>query len=242
MWWHPRRIVALTIALPAFLVLSACKPDDTPFRAENDALKKQLARQESLVSSLQDGNKVMQQQIDLLNQEMRDAKKAAESAKAEAKTAAEQLEHQLVQARKLTADIKKTAIEQAAQNILIDQKGAQFEDLPRPLTVVTKTVEEALVRNGYHVRVSIKADQKAVIVTERKVSNPVSLEVAGFRNQYVIAVQAQPLNVTRLSVKADFEKLAQGGRILSVSPEETAEIERRLIGEVNKALAAASKT
>lgn len=242
MWWHPRRIVALTIALPAFLVLSACKPDDTPFRAENDALKKQLARQESLVSSLQDGNKVMQQQIDLLNQEMRDAKKAAESAKAEAKTAAEQLEHQLVQARKLTADIKKTAIEQAAQNILIDQKGAQFEDLPRPLTAVTKTVEEALVRNGYHVRVSIKADQKAVIVTERKVSNPVSLEVAGFRNQYVIAVQAQPLNVTRLSVKADFEKLAQGGRILSVSPEETAEIERRLIGEVSKALAAASKT
>lgn len=242
MWWHPRRLVALTIALPAFLVLSACKPDDTPFRAENDALKKQLARQESLVSSLQDGNKVMQQQIDLLNQEMRDAKKAAESAKAEAKAAAEQLEHQLVQARKLTADIKKTAIEQAAQNILIDQKGAQFEDLPRPLTAVTKTVEEALVRNGYHVRVSIKADQKAVIVTERKVSNPVSLEVAGFRNQYVIALQAQPLNVTRLSVKAEFEKLAQGGRILSVSPEETAEIERRLIGEVSKALAAASKT
>ena len=242
MWWHPRRIVALTIALPAFLVLAACKPDDTPFRAENDALKKQLARQESLVSSLQDGNKVMQQQIDLLNQEMRDAKKAAESAKAEAKTAAEQLEYQLVQARKLTADIKKTAIEQAAQNILIDQKGAQFEDLPRSLTVVTKTVEEALVRNGYHVRVSIKADQKAVIVTERKVSNPVSLEVAGFRNQYVIAVQARPLNVTRLSVKAEFEKLAQGGRILSVSPEETAEIERRLIGEVSKALAAASKT
>jgi hypothetical protein len=242
MWWHPRRIVALTIALPAFLVLSACKPDDSPFRAENDALKKQLARQESLVSSLQDGNKVMQQQIDLLNQEMRDAKKAAESSKAEAKAAAEQLEHQLVQARKLTADIKKTAIEQAAQNILIDQKGAQFEDLPRPLTAVTKTVEEALVRNGYHVRVSIKADQKAVIVTERKVSNPVSLEVAGFRNQYVIALQAQPLNVTRLSVKAEFEKLAQGGRILSVSPEETAEIERRLIGEVSKALAAASKT
>jgi hypothetical protein len=43
-------------------------------------------------------------------------------------------------------------------------------------------------------------------------------------------------------VKAEFEKLAQGGRILSVSPEETAEIERRLIGEVSKALAAPSKT
>jgi len=27
-----------------------------------------------------------------------------------------------------------------------------------------------------------------VFVTERKVSNPVSLEVAGFRNQYVVSV------------------------------------------------------
>ena len=242
MWQCPCRFIALLPVLPALLVLAGCKPDDTPFRAENDALKKQVTRQESLVSSLQDGNKVMQQQIDLLNQEIRDAKRAAESAKAEAKSAADQLENQLVQARKLTADIKKTAIEQAAQNIHIEQKGAQFEDLPRPLNAVTKTVEEALARNGYQVRVSIKADHKAVIVTDRKVSNPVSLEVAGFRNQYVIAVQAQPLNVTRLSVKAEFEKLAQGGRILSVSAEETAEIERRLIGEVSKALAAPSKT
>jgi len=242
MWRSARTFTAVVTVLPVLLVLPACKPDDSPFRAENDALKKQLTRQESLVTSLQDGNKVMQQQIDLLNQEIRDAKKTAESAKAEAKSAADQLENQLVQARKLTADIKKTALEQAAQNIHIEQKGAQYEDLPRPLSAVTKTVEEALARNGYQVKVSIKADQKAVIVTDRKVSNPVSLEVAGFRNQYVIAVQAQPTNVTRLSVKAEFEKLAQGGRILSVSAEETAEIERRLIGEVSKALAAPAKT
>ena len=91
-------------------------------------------------------------------------------------------------------------------------------------------------------RVNIKTDQKAVYVTDRKVSNPTSLEVSGFRNQYVIAIQALPANVTRLVVKADFEKLAQGGKILSVSAEEIAEIERRLIAEVNKALAASSKT
>lgn len=240
--WCCERLFILLILMTVLAALSGCKPDESPFRAENDLLKKQLARQESLVTSLQDGNKVMQQQIDLLNQEIRDAKKAAEGAKAEAKAAADQLDHQLIQARKLTADIKKTAIEQASQNIRIEQKNAQFEDLPRPLNAVTKTVEEALARNGYQVKVSIKADQKAVFVTDRKVSNPVSLEVAGFRNQYVIAIQAQPLNVTRLSVKAEFEKLAQGGRILSVSPEETAEIERRLIGEVSKALAAPSKT
>lgn len=242
MWCCRHRSILLPLVLTTFLPLSGCKPDESPFRAENDLLKKQLARQESLVTSLQDGNKVMQQQIDLLNQEIRDAKKAAESARAEAKDAAEQLDKQLIQARKLTADIKKTAVEQAAQSIQLEQKGAQFEDLPRPLNAVTKTVEEALARNGYQVKVSIKADQKAVIVTDRKVSNPASLEVAGFRNQYVIAVQAQPLNVARLSVKAEFEKLAQGGRILSVSAEETAEIERRLIGEVSKALSAPSKT
>jgi hypothetical protein len=42
-------------------------------------------------------------------------------------------------------------------------------------------------------------------------------------------------------VKAEFEKLAQGGRILSVSTEETAEIERRLIGEISKALSSPGK-
>jgi F0F1-type ATP synthase membrane subunit b/b' len=230
------------LSVTAVLALVSCKPDDSPFKAENETLRKQLSKQESLVTSLQDGNKVMQQQIDLLNQEIRDAKKAAESAKGEARAAAEQLESQLIQARKLTADIKRTAIEQAAQSIRIESKGAQAEDIPRPLSTVAKTVEEALARNGYQVKVSITADQKAVFVTERKVSNPASLEVAGFRNQYVVSLQAQPSNVTRLSVKADFEKLAQGGRILSVSAEETAEIERRFIGEVSKALAASSKT
>ncbi|HEU4683656.1 MAG TPA: hypothetical protein VFS39_04065 [Nitrospira sp.] len=231
------------LVISGFLLtlLSGCKPDESPFKSENETLRKQLSKQESLVTSLQDGNKVMQQQIDLLNQEIRDAKKAAETAKAEAKAAAEQLETQLIQARKLTADIKKTAIEQAAQSIQVETKNAQAEDLPRPLSLVAKSVEEALSRNGYQIKVSIKSDQKAVYVTERKISNPVSLEVAGFRNQYVVSLQSQPANVTRLSVKADFEKLAQGGRILSVSPEETAEIERRLIGEISKALAAPSK-
>jgi hypothetical protein len=238
----PRIFETAPVLLVIVVLLFGCKPDESPFKAENDTLRKQLTRQESLVTSLQDGNKVMQQQIDLLNQEIRDAKKAADSAKAEAKSSAEQLETQLIQARKLTADIKKTAIEQAAQSIHIDTKGAQAEDLPRPLSTVAKTVEDAFSRNGYQIKVSIKTDQKAVYVTERKVSNPVSLEVAGFRNQYVVSLQSQPTSVTRLSVKADFEKLAQGGRILSVSPEETAEIERRLIGEVSKALSAPSKT
>jgi len=229
-------------AIALCLSVSSCKPDDSPFKAENESLRKQLAKQESVVTSLQDGNKVMQQQIDLLNQELRDAKKSAESAKADAKASADNLAIQAAQAKKLSADVQKTAAAQAAQNILVEEKGAQTDDIPRPLSSVAKMAEEALSRNGYHLKVSIKTDQKAVYVTERKVSPPASIEVAGSRNQYVLSLHALPSNVTRLSIKADFEKLAQGGRILSVSAEEIAEIERSLIREINKALAASSKT
>ncbi len=232
-----------TVLCAGLLVLAAgCKPDESPFKAENDTLRKQLTKQESVVTSLQDGNKVMQQQIDLLNQELRDAKKAVDSTKAEAKSAAETLEAQLNQAKRLTVEAQKTAAAQASQSIRIDEKNAQADDIPRPFATVAKVVEEALGRNGYQLRVSIKTDHKAVYVTDRKVSNPTSLEVAGFRNQYVISIHALPSNVTRLVVKADFEKLAQGGKILSVSAEEMTEIERRLIAEINKALAASNRT
>ena len=232
----------IVVCAGLLLLATGCKQDESPFKTENDTLRKQLAKQESVVISLQDGNKVMQQQIDLLNQELRDAKKAVESTKTEAKAALDSMESQLNQAKRLTVEAQKTAAAQAAQSIHVEGKGAQADDIPRPLATVAKVVEEALGRNGYQLRVSIKTDQKAVYVTDRKVSNPTSLEVSGFRNQYVISIQALPANVTRLVVKADFEKLAQGGKILSVSAEEVTEIERRLIAEVNKALAASTKT
>ena len=219
-----------------------CKPDESPLKAENDTLKKQVTKQESLLTSLQDGNKVMQQQIDLLNQELRDAKKATETAKGETQHLSEQLELQLVQARRMSVDAQRAAAAQAAQHLKVDDKGAQFDTLPRPLGAVAKVVEEALARNGYQVKVGIKTDQKAVYVTERKVSTQASLEVAGFRNQYLISLEALPTHVTKLGVKAEFEKVAQGGRILNVSAEETAEIERRLIEEISKALESPSKT
>ena len=157
-------------AIALCFLTSSCKPDDSPFKGENESLRKQLAKQESVVTSLQDGNKVMQQQIDLLNQELRDAKKSAESAKAEAKAAADNLAIQAAQAKKLSADVQKTAAAQAAQNIHVEEKGTQTEDFPRPLSTVARIAEEALSRNGYQIKVSIKTDQKAVYVTERKVS------------------------------------------------------------------------
>jgi hypothetical protein len=238
----PTQLTAWLGAVALGASLTGCKPDESPFRAENDALKKQVTRQESLLISLQDGNKVMQQQIDLLNQELRDAKQATDIAKADTKRLTEQLDAQLAQTKRITAYVQRTAAAQAAQTLKVDDKGAQVDTLPRPLPAVAKVVEEALARNGYQLKVSFKTEQRAVYVTERKTSTPASLEVAGFRNQYLIALHALPANVTKLSVKAEFEKVAQGGRILSVSAEETAEIERRLIGEISKALESSSKT
>ena len=246
----PQRSLAALFSLAVLSWCVGCAPDESPFRQENESLRKQLAKQESVLNSLQDGNKVMQQQIDLLNQELRDAKKQAEHAQteakalqAEAKALGTKLDSQLAESKKLSGEIQRTAAKaaQATDNIRVEEKGSQVEDLPRPLVAVGKAAEEALARNGYRVKVSVKTDQKTIYVTERKVTTPTSLETSGSRNQYVVSLQALPSNVTRLSVKADFERLAQGGRILAVDAEETAEIERRLIAEIGKAVASPSK-
>ena len=246
----PQRSLAALFSLAVLSWCVGCTPDESPFRQENESLRKQLAKQESVLNSLQDGNKVMQQQIDLLNQELRDAKKQAEHAQteakalqAEAKALGTKLDSQLAESKKLSGEIQRTAAKaaQATDNIRVEEKGSQVEDLPRPLAAVGKAAEEALARNGYRVKVSVKTDQKTIYVTERKVTTPTSLETSGSRNQYVVSLQALPSNVTRLSVKADFERLAQGGRILAVDAEETAEIERRLIAEIGKAVASPSK-
>ncbi|MGE3979056.1 MAG: hypothetical protein AB7F94_15940 [Nitrospira sp.] len=219
------------------VVTTGCVPDDNgnSIRVENETLKKQVAKQEILLSSLLDGNKVMQQQIDLLNQELRDAKSTTEATKTDAKQQIEQLELQLAETKRMMAT-------QMTESLKVEEKGAQSDTLPRPMPTVAKVVEDALARNGYQMKVSVKTDQRAVYVTERKISNPTSLEVTGSRNQYLISLQALPDSLTKVGVKAEFERVAQGGRILSVSREETSEIEHRLINEINKALANPAKT
>ncbi len=71
---------------------------------------------------------------------------------------------------------------------------------------------------------------------------PVSLEIAGSLNHCVLSFHALPSNGIKLQGKADFEKLAQGGRLLSVNTEEASEIERSLFREINKAVTSSSKT
>jgi uncharacterized membrane protein len=244
---RPRISSAAAIILICATV-AGCKPDDSPLKGENDTLRRQITRQESVLNSLQDGNKVMQQQIDLLNQELRDAKKEAERAQRETEQARNEtkdvgakLAAQITQTKKLTDEIQRTAAVQAASTVRSEDKGGQSEEFPRPLALIAKATEESLARNGYALRVSVKLEQKAVYVTERKISAPASLEASGFRNQFLVSIQSLPTNITRLTVKAEFEKLAQGNRILIASSDEAAEIERRLIAEINKTVSSQTK-
>ncbi|WP_447974280.1 hypothetical protein [Nitrospira sp. Kam-Ns4a] len=223
--------------------LAACQPNDQPFKSEVETLRKQLAKQESVIASLQDGSKVMQQQIDLLNRELREAKKETERVEAERKALAEKLATQAAENRKLAADVQRVASQRARaeENLRVEDKGGQVEEIAKPMAAVCKAAEQVLAKHGYALKVAMKTEQKAVYLTERKVTAPASLEVSGVRNQYLLFLQTLPSRATRLSVKAEFEKLTAGGA-RAAGAEETAEIERRLIGEIAKALGAPGKT
>ena len=231
-----------TILIIVALSLSplGCQPDESPLRGENDNLRKQLAKQESVVVSLQEGNKVMQQQIDLLNQELRDAKQQVERVLTEQMALAGKLDAQEGRNRKLAEEAQRMAqkASQMSQALRVDDKSGSSEDFPRALSILVKAAEDALSKHGYALRVSIKMDQKVVYVTDRKVSMPASLEATGFRNQYLVSMQALSTGSTRLTVKADFERMTQGNRMLPTGQDETSEIERRLIAEISKSLTA----
>ena len=233
----PRSILLLCVLAAA----AGCQADESPLKSENESLRKQLSKQESMILSLEDGNKVMQQQIDLLNRELREAKQQAERKETERQELANKLESQLAENRKLAMETQRLGAKQAklAQALRIVEKGGESEEFAQPLVAVGKAVEDALARNGYLVRVSVKTDQRGVFVTERKISAPVSLEHSGFRNQYIVLMQPANGKGTRLTVKAEFERMAQGNRVITSGPEETSEIERRLIAEVGRVLAGA---
>ena len=227
-----------------------CPAENSPLQSENQRLQKQLAKQESVIASLQEGNKVMQQQIDLLNQESRTVTKQLEQ---DLRTAQEKLKQQsqghLEESKKLealeaenlklAADAKwlRSQRDHMRKALKVQQVGGKKQDLSFPFSSVLQVTESALARNGYKVIASMESDQKAVYVTERKTSQPVSLEISGFRNQYLLAVEKGGQDNTSIWVKADFEKLSQNGDILEAGKQEVSEIELRLIQEIQRALA-----
>jgi hypothetical protein len=238
-----RSLISLLILASVWMIPAGCKPDPSAMKEENEQLREQVAKQESLLSSIQDGNKFLQEQTHLLTQEVREAKKEAARLEVERQAAAAKLEAQLLENRKLSKDNQLMSVKtrQSEHILRVEDKGGQSEELSRPVAAVCKATEEALGRNGYALRVSVRTDQKAVYVTDRKISAPSTLEQPGFRNQYLVSIQALPSNHSRINVRAEFEKMGQGGRVLAVGNEETAEIERRLISEIQQALALPGK-
>lgn len=246
---HAWSIPLFTMGLMSCLIIAGCQPDESPLKNENARLQSRIEKQESIIASLQEGNKVMQEQINLLNKELRDAEQDTEATVAETQ---ENLDH-LKSERKALLDkidrlqARNRALAQERERLLakgaavqkalrVSEEGGQTAELPEPLPVAAKGVEDALDRNGYAVLVSMKTDQKAVYVTNRKISEAASLELSGFRNQYVIALDEVDTGKTRLRVRAEFEKIAQQQRILEANEEEIAEIERRLITAIRQIL------
>lgn len=234
-----RGFTTLVFLAGAAFLTAGCQPDDSPLKKENAALRKQASQQETAIVRMQKENAGMQQQIEHQARELNGAKTARERAEAEQRMLTAMLDSQVAENRKLTAEVQRVAEKKAqiAKSLHVEDTGGQSEDLPKPWEAVCKAAEEALARNGYTVKVRVKTDLKAVYVTERKVSPAASVELSGFRNQFLLSLQPLPANTTRLTVKADFEKIAQGGGILAAGPDETGEIEQRLIAEIKKSLA-----
>ena len=83
----------------------------------------------------------------------------------------------------------------------------------------------------------MQTDQKAVYITDRKTSLPPSLELSGFRNQYIVMIEKGPADHTILWIRAEFEKLSRNGNIFTAPQAELADIEIRLIQEIHETLA-----
>jgi len=202
----------------------------------------------------------MQQQIDLLNQE---ARKTAESYEEKLRDAEATHQEQLRDAqtkmaelvngpkkdlakiklleqenRKLEGETKwlRSQRDQMRKSLTLQQIGGQTQELPFSFSSVSNIIEDALTKNGYSILSSMQTDQKVVYITDRKTSLPPSLELSGFRNQYLLSIEKGPSDHAILWVRAEFEKLSKNGQMFSASQSEITDIELRLIQEIHQAL------
>ena len=242
--------IILIVLFFMFPVLPGCPQDRTPLlEEENTELKKLGAKQESMIIALQEGNRVFQEQIDRLNQELREQQKeldqkiksAQETGQALA-TERHALKQQITELtrenRKLTKDTQwlRRQRELFRQSILTHISGANAQTFTVGLSPMIEATKHALLQHGYSILAKMATDQNAVFVTERKTSASPSLELPGFRNQYLLVLEGVGQQATTLKVKAHYEKISQEGKILRVSDNEKADIELRMIRAVEEVL------
>ena len=218
---HNRRLsrIKVWVLCSGFLLLLGCPTDNAPLQQENFQLKKQAAKLESVVQSLQEGNKAIQQQIDLLNRDARQTQKHYEQ---ELKKATEEIQHlsqdhkqenthvdSLEQEnKKLRGDARwlRTQREQTRKKLRVKQAGGKTKTLDYPILKIIEGTQSTLAQNGYTILASMQTDIKAVYLTDRKTSPPSSLELTGFRNQYLLSIEKMSSAQSAIWVKADFEK------------------------------------
>ena len=97
-----------------------------------------------------------------------------------------------------------------------------------PFPTVSTIMEESFTKNGYTILSTMQTDQKALYITDRKTSLPPSLELSGFRNQYLAMIEKGPADHTTIWVRAEFEKLSRKGHIFAAPQAELADIELRI--------------
>ena len=293
-----RHLIRLSLISLAWVLLTGCPPDNTPMIEENERLKKQIVKQESLMTTLQEGNQVLQEQIDRLNQELREnevefvkrlelSQQTGQGLSTEKQNLLQQVTALSNNNRKLKLDAQKLRkrlelLQQTGQGLSTEKQdllqqiadltqanqklhadGQKFKNdaqwlrkqrelvrqslqannqevkaqkLSHKLPDVTKAAMQALVNNGYTLMAKMETDQKSVFITERKTSPSPSIELLGYRNQYLMVLEAQPDNQTTLKVKAQYEEVTPGGTIVEVGKEEVTEIEQRLIQAIQQAL------
>ncbi len=293
-----RHLVRLSLISLAWVLLTGCPPDNTPLIEENERFKKQIVKQESLMTTLQEGNQVLQEQIDRLNQELREnevefakrlelSQQTGQGLSTEKQNLLQQVTALGNNNRKLKLDAQKLRkrlelLQQTGQGLSTEKQdllqqiadltqdnqklhadGQKFKNdaqwlrkqrelvrqslqannrevkaqkLSHKLPDVTKAAMQALAQNGYTLMAKMETDQRSVFITERKTSPSPSIELLGYRNQYLMVLEAQPDNQTALKVKAQYEEVTPGGTIVEVGEEEVTEIEHRLIQAIQQAL------
>ncbi len=233
-----------------FLLFTGCPQDQSPVQEENARLKKQVAKLESVIKSLQEGNKVMQQQIDLLNQESRALQDSYGQEVNKLKEELNQLtnapQKNSTRLRSLEKEVQKlrgegkwlrTQRDKMRKSLSIQHIGGQAFEVPHPYTSIPGVTQEALTKNGYTILSTMQTDTKAVFITDRKTSLPPSLELSGFRNQYYVMIEKSQSRHSIVWIRAEFEKLSHKGHIFSAPHSEVAETELRLLQEIQQLLA-----
>ena len=247
------RVAFTLVVVLCLIMLTACPQDQTALQGETLQLKKQTAKLESVIQSLQEGNKVLQQQIDRLNQESRETTASYETQLEEAQSQIKQLSNipKKDVATIQSLEKKNTKLKRDSQwlrsqrdhmrkSLIIQQIGGQTHELPFTFPAVSTMMEESFTKNGYTILSTMQTDQKAIYITDRKTSLPPSLELSGFRNQYLAMIEKGPADHTTIWVRAEFEKLSRNGHIFAAPQAELADIELRLIQEIHQTLARGS--